>query len=97
MRSSIKFKELLDFTGEGFFDLSIEEQNRYKDVVYEICSSAINQIRNESNKDDVLTVLLISLQQVEHRFNEWEDYEMSFLIKETIEKIINEERNKEKV
>ena len=70
-------------------------EKQYK--VQRICSSAINQIRNESNKDDVLTVLLISLQQVEHRFNEWEDYEMSFLIKETIEKIINEERNKEKV
>lgn len=88
------FKKLLGFSMEGFFNFPIEEQDYYKDVVYDICSTAVKEITEEYDdpNDDVLVILLISLQQVEQTFNQVEEYEMSFLIKDTIEKIINEER-----
>lgn len=81
---------LTGFTGEGFFDLNEEDQRKYEETIYILCSQILEEMKSQYPIDEVKLAFLINLKDLEKHFNEIEDYEMSYLMKTTIRRIHDE-------
>lgn len=80
-------QDLTDFTGEGLFEMSKEEQNRYTEMIYEICLNSLKDLQRMHPNENMKLHFLLNLHEVREHFVKEEDYEMSYLINETMNKI----------
>lgn len=84
-------QDLTDFTGEGLFEMSKEEQQRYTDMIYEICKNSLKDLEMLHPNQNIKLQFLLNLHEVREHFTKEEDYEMSYLINETMNKLNGEE------
>lgn len=84
-------EDLTDFTGEGLFEMSKEEQSRYADMIYQICKNSLKDLERMHPNENIRLHFLLNLHEIREHFTNKEDYEMSFLINETMNKINGEE------
>ena len=82
-----EMQDLTDFTGEGLFEMSKEEQNRYTEMIYEICLNSLKDLQRMHPNENMKLHFLLNLHEVREHFVKEEDYEMSYLINETMNKI----------
>ena len=81
---------LKDFTGEGFFDMEEEEQKKYENMIFHICNEILTNMEREFPHNDVKHIYTTNLRELERHFILEEDYEMSYLINNTIKRLNNE-------
>jgi hypothetical protein len=84
-------EDLTQFTGEGLFEMSREEQERYAELIYQMCLKSLKQLQRKYPEDDIILPFLLNLHDMREHFVREEDYEMSHLINETMNKITNGE------
>ena len=81
---------LKHFTGEGFFDLEEVEQKRYENMMFNICNEILVSMEREYPNQNVKQIYTSNLKELEKHFILEEDYEMSYLINNTIKRLNNE-------
>ena len=84
-------EDLTDFTGEGLFDMDEKDIEGYKNLIYRICSESLKDLETMHPNENVKLQFLLNLHEVREHFVKEEDYEMSYLINETMNKINGEE------
>jgi hypothetical protein len=88
----ITMDELKHFTGEGYFDLSREEQERYSEMIFRVCENVLGDLERKYPNDNMKLLYMLNLHELKQYFIQEEDYEMTYLINETIKRM-NDERN----
>jgi len=81
---------LKDFTGEGFFEMEEVEQKRYENMIFNVCNEILVAMEKEFPHQDVKHIYTNNLRELERHFILEEDYEMSYLINNTINRLNNE-------
>ena len=79
--------ELRDFKSEGFFDRPTEEQKHYTELIYTVCKDILNDLEREYPNGDARLSYLMSLTELKKSLIREEDYEMTYLINNTIERL----------